>query len=168
MVALLTRDFAAIASTLVASMPFSANSSRAASRTLWCARWLRPRAISNLDLRKTPGSKDEQGHRDERKSKQVRSGAEDHQTASENAAQAVYSIGERIDARNHGQHFGQVVQGIESARKKEDGQDQEIHNELEALHVLEARADGGAERRKDDGDQSHEDKGQGERSQADR
>src|SRR5215472_12864688 len=168
MVALLTPDLAAMASTLVASIPFSANSSRAASRTLWCARWLRPRATSDLDLRKTPGAEDQHGHRDQRKSKQVRTGAEDHQAAGENAAQAVHSVRERIGTRNRGQHLRQIGQRIESNGKKKDGQDQEIHNELKALHVLQARADGGAKRRKNNGDESHENKGQGNRNQVDR
>ena len=67
MVALLTPDFAAIASMLVVSMPRSANSSAAVSSTFWWARWLRPfgmvfvpvsfrsgRLRLNFDLREAP------------------------------------------------------------------------------------------------------------------
>src|SRR6516165_7088017 len=61
MVALLTPDARAMASMLVASMPRSANSASAASRTWACAWVLGGRAIVrllllNLDLRERPGA----------------------------------------------------------------------------------------------------------------
>ena len=51
------------------------------------------------------------------------------------------------------------------ARQKVDGHDQEVHDELKSLHVLQARADGHAERRKDNGDEHHEAEGDGNRSE---
>src|SRR5262245_32053752 len=112
MVALLTPEAAAIASTLVASMPFSANKLSAASRTCWCARWLRPRAISDLDLRKTPSAHDQQNHGDTGQNGQV-----GHNTKlahpDQRSAQAIHSIGERVHAREDREHLGEIVQAIE-------------------------------------------------------
>src|SRR5262249_40316973 len=141
MVALLTPEEAAIASTLVASIPFSANSSSAASRTLWCARWLKPRAISNLDLRKAPGSKQQQSDRDQKQSQQIGRCAEHHQPACKRSAEAVYSIREGINPRNGGPRFGGIVQRVESAGEKENRQTEKVHDELKPLHNLETQTD---------------------------
>src|SRR5215475_12351641 len=130
MVALLTPEEAAIASTLVASIPFSANSSSAASRTLWCARWLRPRAISNLDLGEAPGSEQQQSDSDQQQRQQIGRRAKHHQPAGKRSAKTVHAVRERINPRNGGQRVGQIVQGIESAGEEENRQYEKIHDEL--------------------------------------
>ena len=43
--------------------------------------------------------------------------------------------------------FGSPTSGKSAPDKKVDGQDQEVHDQLKALHVLQARADGHAQRR---------------------
>ena len=52
---------------------------------------------------------------------------------------------------------GRLVSGNSAPGEEEDRHDQEVHDQLKALHVLEDRADGGAQRGEDDGDQHHED-----------
>src|SRR5215467_7495812 len=107
MVALLTPDREAIASTLVESIPFSAKRLRAASRTLWCARWLRPRAISDLDLGKPPSPENQQSDGDAGKRRQV-GGHAKLAGADERTAQPIDAVGKRIQPGEHREDSGQV------------------------------------------------------------
>src|SRR5215470_17006231 len=111
MVALLTPEAAAMASTLVASIPFSAKRLRAAARTLWCARWLRPRAISNLDLREAPGAENKQDNGHTAQDDQVRYNAK-LTAPDESSAQAIHSVGKRVYAREDRENLGKIVQAI--------------------------------------------------------
>ena len=57
---------------------------------------------------------------------------------------------------------GQAGEREERAGEEVDGQDEEVHDELKALHVLQAGADGHAERGEQEGDEHHESHGDGD------
>ena len=59
-------------------------------------------------------------------------------------AESIYAVCKWIDARDQLQREGKVDEREERSGEKEDRQDKEVHDELEALHVLKDRADGHA------------------------
>ena len=69
---------------------------------------------------------------------------------------AVDAIRERIERSDDRQQPGQSHQRKQCARKKVNGHHQEIHDQLETLHVLQAGANGHAQRGKQKCDQHHE------------
>src|SRR6185437_10471324 len=109
MVALLTPDFSAIASMLVASMPRSPNSSSAAARTLACACWLGVLAMSDLDLRERVTAQPQE-HRCNRRQCNCIGDRAEVRGSEKRRAQAVYTVGKRIDARDRVQYFWQIVE----------------------------------------------------------
>src|SRR5690242_1954906 len=109
MVALLTPDFSAMASMLVASMPRSPNSSSAAARTLACACWLGVLAISDLDLRERVTAQPQEHRCDGGQCNCIGDSAE-VRGSEKCRAQAVYTVGERIDTGDRVENFRQIVE----------------------------------------------------------
>src|SRR5215471_10787581 len=155
MVALLTPEVSAMASMLVASKPREASRLRAASITLRWAFSLRGRGISDLD----PG---EEAAADDEEHRGVY-GRDELGVSQERGAEAIDSVGERVEPDDEGERRGQVLQRVEGAGEEEDGHHEEVHDELEALHVFERGADGGAQGGEGAGDQRHEEQRNGQR-----
>src|ERR1700751_2413564 len=80
----------------------------------------------------------------------------------QSSTQAVDSVGQRIEPRDDAHHGTEIRQWKERSREKEDRQHHEVHDQLEALHVLNDRAERGPERRKYDRDQDHKKKSDGD------
>jgi len=78
--------------------------------------------------------------------------------ADECAAQPVHAIRQRVEMGQQRQRRRQVGQRVEGARQKEDRHHQEVHGELEPLHILQAGPDHRPQRGEDDRNQRHEQK----------
>ena len=73
----------------------------------------------------------------------------------QNSAQAVDAIGQRINLGDEADARWQVAQRKQRARQEEQRHDQKIHDQLEALHVVQDRSDGCPECGEDQGDEKH-------------
>src|SRR5689334_19888530 len=133
MVALLTPDFLAIASMLVASTPCSATSSSAANR-LFCGRLHSAFApSSDLNFREQIAANKEQRHGSNYENRTVCRQAKMRHT-DEGGSKAIHAICQRIEARDDAENSRQVVEWIQSAGQKEHGHHQEVHDHLKALN----------------------------------
>src|SRR6516225_7131096 len=135
MVALLTPDACEMASMLVASMPRSANSPSAALRTFSCASILLGRTISssNLNLRESPCTDDQQNGADHNQYCDIDHGTESRtkeHRAQKHGPHSIDSVRQRIQRGNESQNLALVGEREHGSRKKIDRQDQEIHDEL--------------------------------------
>jgi len=98
------------------------------------------RVISDFYFRKQIGSKEKETGRNTAENSKIESDTEMRRPGKE-CPQRIDAIGKRVESDDRRQGTWQIANRKKRARKEEEWHDDEVHDDLEALHILDLRCD---------------------------